>query len=516
MNSRKRFTIAWLVFLGYFAVGATTIGLTYLALPQPGEQDGFYLAAKWIACGDLADYRQTFQHDWGPLYPWMLAAIGRIVGSTHLAGKFLTLFFGSLLVALTYLAGETIFGSRRIAGTAVALLALNPIYLYYATLASTDISAACFIFLGIYLAILAARSENRWPPALLAGLACGAACLIRYQAFAPGLGLLIASAFLPAPKKRPREVFAAAFVLGLILPPAIAGLTGLSTPGDFGGLSQIKWKLIEGLAEVSGGSNALRSLFPGYARSLLLLGWILGFVPYLALIGLRRIPRSLAADQRVVLLLGLTPLIAYFVGVGWYPPPGQPEIRRLFLLFLPPFSLALAAAAQGRTASEKAKTLRHRLPLVLTLGWAVVFFLLEFPYFDLPGGRPWQRWLGLSGVYVQREYPPGEAAALDAARDWIRRAQPGCAPVVTNSPATTVLFPNAVFIGYGVDLTDETLNTLIRQRQRKPGYVMQTEVQGQNHLEPGPLAGGVTLEQLTESPGGIFYRLIPAEATVTP
>jgi len=248
----------------------------------------------------------------------------------------------------------------------------------------------------------------------------------------------------------------------------------------------------------------------------LLLGWILGFVPYLALIGLRRIPRSLAADQRVVLLLGLTPLIAYFVGVGWYPPPGQPEIRRLFLLFLPPFSLALAAAAQGRTASEKAKTLRHRLPLVLTLGWAVVFFLLEFPYFDLPGGRPWQRWLGLSGVYVQREYPPGEAAALDAARDWIRRAQPGCAPVVTNSPATTVLFPNAVFIGYGVDLTDETLNTLIRQRQRKPGYVMQTEVQGQNHLEPGPLAGGVTLEQLTESPGGIFYRLIPAEATVTP
>lgn len=122
-----------------------------------------------------------------PGYPVLLFLASPLTGDHFTSGKWMSLLAAGLAGVLAF------YLHRRLFGTAPALLAvpiilLSEVFTGYSITAMTDIP-----FLSVCLgAMLAITDERRrgWQSAILSGVLCGAACLIRYNGvflLVPGL-----------------------------------------------------------------------------------------------------------------------------------------------------------------------------------------------------------------------------------------------------------------------------------------------------------------------------------------
>jgi 4-amino-4-deoxy-L-arabinose transferase-like glycosyltransferase len=170
------------------------------------HDEGYYaLQARWIL--ERGDWLAPFW--WGqPLYDrtigvqWAIASSFKLFGTTPLAAHLPSLLAAAACLALTYgleraLAQEG--QSRLTASLAVAVLALTPLWINYAHLASQDMPLLAVELLGL-LGLARSRPGAPWPWAALAGMSVGLAFLIK--GFMVALPLVAVAPYLWIARRR--------------------------------------------------------------------------------------------------------------------------------------------------------------------------------------------------------------------------------------------------------------------------------------------------------------------------
>lgn len=191
---------AWARLLTALALGCSVLWLGWLLLTArdhvtlsvPGVERDFPVfatraTALFCAAGESACVlRADGFYQLG--YPLLLWLIQPLMGmNAFLASRLLAALAGLLLLLATWMLGRAIFPhDQRHGGAllALAILALSPLVVQYALYIGTDMPFAALWIAG--LAALLAPRDRTSPRAVLAGLVCGLAFLIRH----PGLVLL--------------------------------------------------------------------------------------------------------------------------------------------------------------------------------------------------------------------------------------------------------------------------------------------------------------------------------------
>ena len=128
----------------------------------------------------FAEYAGQPTSSRAPLYPAFLAAVYAIAGHRTLAVRVVQALLGAGTVALTYLIGRRLFGSRA-ALWATLVMALNPIAIYFGAWIINETLFLFALLLTFWAAIQASEQPSLpWLAAL--GLLQGALALIRPQA----------------------------------------------------------------------------------------------------------------------------------------------------------------------------------------------------------------------------------------------------------------------------------------------------------------------------------------------
>ncbi len=132
-------------------------------------------------------------------YPVLLKIISNIFGDYLIGGRIISLFSGMIGVIFIYLITKEIFGNFS-SKIATLLLILNPFYLKFSTISSTDIPSASFLILATYLFILYLKKrEGKF--LFLSGVALGFSYMIRYTALTV-LPVFIIFSFLSVDENR--------------------------------------------------------------------------------------------------------------------------------------------------------------------------------------------------------------------------------------------------------------------------------------------------------------------------
>jgi 4-amino-4-deoxy-L-arabinose transferase-like glycosyltransferase len=192
-----------------------------------------------------------------PLY-WPEEAAYVAEHATLYAGRLMTLAFYVVLCWLVFRAGMSLYGPRG-AVAATALVAFLPTLLGHAALVTVDAAATCTLFAaGWTLARCCERPQ--WRTAAAAGLAVGAAMLVKYTVFdlIPVTGALVAVRLLTAGPAESRGALLARVGLALAGALVVAVLVvnlGFGFQGTGGSLRDLACR--------SSGMQHLRSLLGG-------------------------------------------------------------------------------------------------------------------------------------------------------------------------------------------------------------------------------------------------------------
>lgn len=116
-----------------------------------------------------------------PLYPFLIAAFSFLVAELDLAGRTVSVLFGTLLVAVIFFIAERIHG-RRIAWIAAGLAAFHPWMIGMSAAVYSESTYLTLVMAGVYWALCSLETPSlRW--AALSGACFGFAYLTRPEAF---------------------------------------------------------------------------------------------------------------------------------------------------------------------------------------------------------------------------------------------------------------------------------------------------------------------------------------------
>ena len=481
---------AWLVLLvlvSSAAAAGTVFVLRTPTVPHDCEQDQYFLAADKLICGE----ERLIQSTVGPVVPWLIAILGIPLGSTYLAGRLLNVLAGALLLGLVYHAGR-VHGRAISAGLlAAGLLLLVPDFLFYGTLACTDVPAALLMLLSLHFAISSHSSpEHLWRPGL-AGLVAMLACLTRHQAypFAAGLGLSLVLAN-PIPWKarlKSLALFACGFIGLAVLYVVVADLI-LSVPPA---------KALDlGPAALRGISLLRKKVLMGYGYSLGLIALSLGLMLPLAVVSALGLLSN--ARSRSKTCAALLPAVAYFLGVAWFPRSPNTDLRRLFLILVPMAAVFISLAALGLLRKIVKKKWRvAALPLFAV----VLFFAGKETAADAT--RLFDR------VIVSTQ----STREMEAARVFKEKERPGCAPVLTPTLAAGTVFTQYHHVDWGnTPFTLEWPAQAIKETisGAPPRFVMVPDDADKNLLAvdvPFGTDGRYRLKKMYSINGFVFYKV---------
>ncbi|MFH1464559.1 MAG: glycosyltransferase family 39 protein [Pseudomonadota bacterium] len=413
------------------------------------ERDGHFQRMGQVACGLV-----PANAPYGPLLPWMGAALTPLAGTPYLAGRLLGLLSLLGMVVVTWRAALRFGAGAGAAALAAALVALNPHLLLYGTMACTDMPASFLWLLALYFAAgVVDAPAGVWRPGV-AG-ACGAlAVLVRVQWLPPVVvlgGLLVL--LLPAGGRR-RLGWVCLFLTAVLLPLGIAIALGRRHYPDLqgvigeylGGLAFSRaaprlGALATGDAPVAGA--------PGLAARL---GWgawlavrVSGGLPLLGLggalwVGLRHRLFPWRAALLVALASG-----ACWAATAWSHPPPDLGAGRFFLALVAPgvvVGVLLGAGALRRRARWAAAG--------LLLAGAGGFLVAELSALRGIASRP--AWPGGPALPRPEDRASDtDRAALAAGRALLAAEDVGCTPVYTNYHNAAALFRDARFLGAGSD-----------------------------------------------------------------
>lgn len=170
--------IAWEISL--LCCGALVHRLVVLALTTSIASDGSYYiwSAEFFAEGKIHRGLENFG-GYHPLYPFCVAALGRVLGSLELAGYLISVVAGSLVVAPLYFLVRGLW-SAKIARFACLLYALHPeIALESAEVMPTGLYLFCFVT-TVSLFTLGMRLDS-WLLLSLGGLGAGLTYLVKAE-----------------------------------------------------------------------------------------------------------------------------------------------------------------------------------------------------------------------------------------------------------------------------------------------------------------------------------------------
>jgi 4-amino-4-deoxy-L-arabinose transferase-like glycosyltransferase len=143
-------------------------GVGYVGMATPGEQ-------LWFP----------------PLFPWLVVAVTLLTGDAEIAGRIVSVVFGSLVVVPVYLIARRMYGERVAIGAA-ALVGIHPLLVEYSTTVYCESTYLTIVLTAIYMSMRA--MDNPTLKALfLAGASYGLAYLVRTEALAY---MLVACALL--------------------------------------------------------------------------------------------------------------------------------------------------------------------------------------------------------------------------------------------------------------------------------------------------------------------------------
>jgi len=120
-----------------------------------------------------------FKHP--PLFCYMLSLVFKAGGATYNTAAVVPIFFGLVLVFLSFLVGNYLFG-RNVGLAAAALSAIHPVNWACSEKIWISTTLAAFMWLAVYF-ILKAATEKRYLFYYLAGIASGLAVLAKYPGF---------------------------------------------------------------------------------------------------------------------------------------------------------------------------------------------------------------------------------------------------------------------------------------------------------------------------------------------
>ena len=120
-----------------------------------------------------------------PLLLWLARPL--VADNAFLAGRLLSALFGALLLGAGYWLARVLLASRPAALFALVALACSPLVVQYGLLVGSDMPFAALITLSLALFVAGTRNRSRNGLLLAAGLAAGAAFLVRHL----GLVLLV-------------------------------------------------------------------------------------------------------------------------------------------------------------------------------------------------------------------------------------------------------------------------------------------------------------------------------------
>jgi len=496
---------------GLLTVIFSTAALVFLATrpdmyppPQGCETDRHYTTAAHLICGELRHPHTTV----GLLYPLATAAVSHWVEPTYHAGKLVNLFFGGLLVGLIYLVALAHTRSRAMAIGAAGLVGANATFFFYGTLACTDLMAAFFGFLSLYLALQSLRTDRHWSYPLMAGIAGAVACLVRDQYYFFVFGAAISAVALPRFNAKDRLWNLGGIAVGFATVLAIYTVVALSYfRTDV--LDVLGWaaafnrrrEIVDATTGETHLWRALGLLLPRYRLSAALVYQAAGYVTILGLIGaavfiVNRRLRSIAAAPWI-------PLAVYFLGIGWFTTSNTTiVVDRMFLIFVPVFAIFFSAGllAFASFLFGRQKTLGRIVGLGVVLAVTVGIGLAQLPkmpHFERRNRSPLID-VRAAEVFRLRHIQKCEMVltpSLDAATEFNRTdvvEDPFKGRTLDNAWLARVL-ANPPVVG-----------------ERRPCFVMLPDSREQNRLvtgEPFGPGGRYRLELLDHYRDRVFYRI---------
>jgi len=158
-------------------VGVAFFLRLYLVLTSKGiSPDGveYLRAAKFFLDGD---YYQGFSNVFPPFYPAVISVTSLLVGNLELAGKLVSLFFGTLTVIAIYAFAKRLF-NEEVGFYSALLLTFHP---YLAQFSGSVLTESTFTFFGVWNALIGwkALQSRSWRSMFLVGLFLGVAYLTR-------------------------------------------------------------------------------------------------------------------------------------------------------------------------------------------------------------------------------------------------------------------------------------------------------------------------------------------------
>jgi hypothetical protein len=471
------------------------------------ERDGHFQRMGQVACGLM-----PAKAPYGPLLPWLGAALTPVAGTPYLAGRLLALFSLLGTVALTWRAVARSGAGAGAAALAAILVASNPHLLLYGTMACTDLPASALWLGALFLAATSVEEPGGAWRAGIAG-ACGAlAVLVRVQWLLPLAVLGGLTVLLAGHPWRARLFRGLIFLAGMVLPLGIAAAVGLWHDPD---LRSVLLEYLGGIAFTravprlgalaAGGAPAEGT--PGLATRLAWGAWLavrvsgglplIGLVVGLGLAMWRRM-RPWRSAQLTILASG-----ACWAATAWSHPPPDLGARRFFLALVPPgvvFAVGLSAGLARRV--PRRGVLAGTAGLLVA---AAVFFAVETASLRGVEARP--GWAGLPLPRPENRATDTDRAAWLAGHRLLEAERPGCAPVYTNYHNAAMLFADPRFLGSG-DLP-AAVASLPRLAPESRAYLLWVPPPGAAALEP-PRVPGITAVPLESGPGVATFRLEPA------
>jgi hypothetical protein len=115
-----------------------------------------------------------------PLFPWLILAVTALTGDAEIAGRIVSIVFGSLVVVPVYLIAQRMYGQRIAIGSA-ALVGIHPLLVEYSTTVQSEPTYLTIILTAIYMSMRA--MDNPTLKALfVTGAFYGLAYLVRTEA----------------------------------------------------------------------------------------------------------------------------------------------------------------------------------------------------------------------------------------------------------------------------------------------------------------------------------------------
>ncbi len=172
-----------------------------------------WLTLHWPYCEEFEDFYQ-----FPPLFFWLQAICFKIFGISDITAKFVSAFFGVLVIILTFYLGKIITNNEYIGFLSSLTLILHPYFFRHARKCELETGLIFFVTLGILSFIIAEKNNKQWI-LLFSGIASGLGFLYKGPpAYCVPVVIFIYYIITKQYKKITSIQFALSILLSLLIP----------------------------------------------------------------------------------------------------------------------------------------------------------------------------------------------------------------------------------------------------------------------------------------------------------